>query len=244
MLLIFFFFVVALLYASIGFGGGSSYLALLSIQGSEFYAMKSAALLCNLVVVSQGTFLFWKEGALPWKKVAPLALISVPLAFLGGYLRLSSELFMFILGCSLVASALLMFGQLAQKDKRELASAEKPLPFHLLIGGSTGFLAGLVGIGGGIFLSPLLHLIRWGTAREIAAASSFFILVNSLAGIGGLLANNRLSIEAEFIFPLLLAVLVGGQIGSRLGSQLAPQWAIRGGTALLVLYAGGRILLT
>jgi uncharacterized protein len=233
------FFVIALVYSSVGFGGGTSYLALLG-QSFLFVSqpqIKTTALLCNIIVVTGGTYIFYKSGKLDLKKSWPFILASIPLAFIGGFWKLSDNTFFIILGASLVFASLLLWIK-PREDKPTLNSS---VPLNLGIGGGIGFLSGLVGIGGGIFLSPILHLIRWNEAKKISALASLFILVNSISGLTGQLAQKP-EIDWLFVFPLLLAVLVGGQIGSRLGAHRFNPLHIKRITAVLIFVAGVNIL--
>jgi uncharacterized protein len=233
------FFLIAMIYASVGFGGGSSYIALL---GQSFFLLnqseiKTTALLCNIVVVTGGTYIFYKEGKLNFKKSWPFLAASIPLAFLGGLWKLSDASFFVILGSALVLAAVLLWIQ--PERLKQIKSDHTGL--NLSLGGSVGFLSGLVGIGGGIFLSPLLHLIQWDEAKKISALASVFILVNSISGLAGQLTKPG-HIEWGFVLPLLMAVLVGGQIGSRLGAKTFNAIYIKRITALLILVAGVNIL--
>lgn len=233
------FFFIALIYSSVGFGGGSSYLALL---GQSFFLfdqseIKTTALLCNIIVVTGGTYIFYKSGKLDLKRCWPFLVASVPLAFIGGIWKICDHSFFLLLGASLVVASLLLWMQ--PKESQEKKSDNMPVNFGL--GGSIGFLSGLVGIGGGIFLSPVLHLIRWDEAKKISALASLFILVNSVSGLTGQLIKSP-HVNWQFTIPLLLAVLVGGQIGSRLGVKKFNPIHIKRITAVLILAAGLNIL--
>lgn len=235
------FFIIALLYASVGFGGGSSYLALLTLTSLEFTEFRAISLICNIVVVTGGTYIFAKSGHFNWKKIFPLIIFSVPFAFLGGYLKISQSLFFIILGFSLLIASLSMFMDL----KNEVVNAILPKKNILrdgLFGGSIGFLSGMVGIGGGIFLAPLLHLTKWDTSKKIAATASFFILINSISGLLGQFTNPKFSINYELTFIFLITVFIGGQIGSRLGAQLVSQSFLKKATAILIAYVAFTIL--
>jgi uncharacterized membrane protein YfcA len=236
-ILIISFFAIALIYASVGFGGGSSYLALLAVMGVHFETIRPTALLCNIIVVTGGTLLFYTDGKLDIKKSWPFIVASVPLAFLGAYWKISESLFFVILGIALIAAALLLW------IKPETSTSEKSnyLLLNSALGGSVGFLSGLVGIGGGIFLSPILHLINWDNAKKISALASLFILVNSISGLAGLIARSA-TIDLQFVIPLAVAVLAGGQIGSRLGARKFNPLYIKRITAILMLVAGINIL--
>ncbi|MFN0034008.1 MAG: sulfite exporter TauE/SafE family protein [Saprospiraceae bacterium] len=236
-----FFALIAFVYASVGFGGGSSYLALLAVAGLPFQEIRLTALICNIIVVTGGALLFFQNKQLDGRKILPLVAVSVPAAFLGAMMRISQETFFLLLGLSLlVASALLWFQP--QRDKDGEISAPKPARDGLL-GGGIGLLSGMVGIGGGIFLSPLLHLFRWDTARKIAATASVFILVNSLAGLAGQLTRLPADLHWQRILLLGVAVLLGGQVGSRVSMTWFDPMLIRRLTALLVLVAGIEIMM-
>lgn len=241
--LLFFFFVIAFVYASVGFGGGSSYLALLALYALPFQEIRLIALLCNVVVVTGGTFLFIRHGQVSWKKIIPLVLVSVPMAFLGGSLRLEQDMFFILLGCSLLAAAVPLWLQNHLAAKTEQTCA---IPVNYtrdgLLGGGLGLLSGMVGIGGGIFLAPLLHLIRWDSTRRIAATASLFILVNSLAGIAGQLTQLPAAFDWSRILLLGIAVLAGGQLGSRLAIARFSPLVIRRLTAVLIFVAGTEVL--
>ena len=240
-ILLFSFFVIAIIYSSVGFGGGSSYLALLA---QPMFALlpdtiRPTALLCNIIVVTSGTIIFYREGKINWKDVWPFLVSSIPFAYLGGLWRLENQTFFIVLGCTLVLAAIALW------IKPENVHAENRLnktPINMLLGGGIGFLSGLVSIGGGIFLSPILHFLNWSEAKRISALASLFILVNSISGLAGQL-QQRATINWNFIWPLLLAVFIGGQIGSRLGAQKFNPVYVKRITAALILVAGGKILI-
>lgn len=241
--IIFFFFAIALIYASVGFGGGSSYLAILAVYALPFKEIRLIALLCNIIVVTGGTIIFIRNKQTDWKKIIPVGVISVPLAFIGAKMKISQDTFFIILGCSLLVAAVLLWLKTKPADSNEITSADK---YHYaqdgLIGGAIGFLSGMVGIGGGIFLSPLLNLMKWDTPKKIAATASVFILVNSVSGIAGQLSGLSSGLNYTLIVFLCIAVFVGGQIGSRMGSSKFNPLVIRRMTALLVFFAGVEIL--
>lgn len=238
------FVVTALLYASVGFGGGSTYSALLVLHGTDYRILPAIALLCNIIVVAGGSWRFWRAGYLDFARVWPFFVLSIPAAWFGGQLQLSEIVFIGLLGSALLIAGLqLAFERHAPTDgvEKKMTSWRLALP----VGGAIGFLSGLVGIGGGIFLAPVLYLMRWGSPREIAGTASVFILVNSLAGLAGQLMKlgdlGELSALGDYwlLFP---AVLVGGQIGSRLGSTRIPPLIVKRLTGLLILYVAARLL--
>lgn len=235
------FFIIALLYSSFGFGGGSSYLALLALTPLLFIEIRSISLMCNIVVVTGGTYIFAKSGHFNWKKIAPLVIISVPMAFIGGYLKINQSLFFILLGFSLLITSLSMFLNF-NNDFNNEPQYKQNIMRDGIFGGSIGLLSGIVGIGGGIFLAPLLHITKWDSSKKIAATASFFILVNSISGLVGQLTNPEFSINYELTFVLLLTVFVGGQIGSRIGAQLKSQLFLKRATAILIAYVAFTIL--
>lgn len=236
------FFATALLYAAVGFGGGSTYNALLALAGFDYRLLPIVSLACNIVVVSGSSARFARAGEMPWRRALVLALIAAPLAFLGGLTPIRQATFLFILGISLVAAGLALFVPRAGEQRNEPAPAARWVALAVV---PLGYLAGLVGIGGGIFLAPLLHLSRWASARQIAATTSLFILINSVAGLVGQLAKagpERFAEALSGALPLLVAVVLGGQLGSVLALRVLPEWLIRWLTAALTIWAGSRLL--
>ena len=230
----------ALLYAAVGFGGGSTYTALLLLGGVAVGLVPAISLACNVVVVSGGTIRFARAGVMPWSKALPLIVVAAPLAFLGGLTPVKQGVLVILLGVSLLGSAIALLFQ-PQTAKPVELSPKLLLP----IAAAIGYLAGVVGIGGGIFLAPILHLIRWAEARSVAATASLFILVNSLFGLTGQLIKGK---GAEMIdavaghWPLLVAVLIGGAVGTQLAVKTGPATLIRRLTALLVGFVALRLL--
>jgi len=237
------FFLIALVYSSVGFGGGSSYLAIL---GQSFFMLsppevKTTALFCNIIVVISGTIIFYREGKVSVREFWPYLVASVPLAYVGGYWRLDDKTFYILLGVTLVIAAILLWLQPEKMDARDSTMRETARA-KFFIGGSIGFLSGLVSIGGGIFLSPILHFLKWSEAKRISALASIFILVNSIGGLAGQFQRGIPPIELSFLIPVLLAVFAGGQIGSRLGARTFNPLYIKRITAVVILVAGANIL--
>jgi uncharacterized protein len=238
------FFATALLYASVGFGGGSTYTALLTLVGTDYRILPAVSLVCNIIVVTGGSIRYVRAGEVKWRQVIPLVAVSAPFAWLGGLTPITQTVFTFVLALSLLAAGLLL---LLQREQRFTASPfrTKSSVTDILAGGASGYLAGLVGIGGGIFLAPVLHLTRWGTSRGIAGTASLFILINSLSGLAGqtmkLNANGGMTSLMPY-WPLALAVLIGGQVGSFASLKLLSQTHVRRVTALLILFVAGQLL--
>tara|TARA_B100000809_G_scaffold266931_2_gene333208 strand:- start:22341 stop:23102 length:762 start_codon:yes stop_codon:yes gene_type:complete len=232
------FFTIAILYASVGFGGGSSYLAILALTTLEFTEIRATALICNILVVSSSFIIYYKNQLYNFKKVLPLVLTSIPLAFIGGYLRIDEKLFFILLGITLLIAGSLMLLQ-----KREVYnSTETNTIKSLSFGGIIGFISGMVGIGGGIFLAPLLHLTKWDASKKIAATTSLFILVNSIAGLGGQLTNPDFAINTRLTIVLAITTFIGGQIGSRIGIHFIKPLDLKKGTAILIVFVAVKIL--
>lgn len=235
------FFVVAVLYSSVGFGGGSSYLAILALTGIAYTQIRSTALLCNIIVVIGNVFLFQRKGLYNWKKVIPLVLFSVPLAFVGGYLKISQTFFFILLGFTLLFAAITMW--ISKKMISDGESQKKlSLSKNAGYGGSIGFISGMVGIGGGIFLAPLLHLTHWDTPKKIAATASLFILVNSISGLAGQYVNPDFMIDWNLTSVLLVIVLLGGFIGNQLSNRFFSPIQLKKATAILIAFVSIRIL--
>lgn len=239
-ILIISFFFVALVYSSVGFGGGSSYLALMAqpFFGLLPETIRPAALLCNIVVVTGGAIIYYREGKISFKEIWPFLVVSIPMAFLGGYWKLKDDTFFVLLGFTLLLASIFLW----LKPRDQAQSTMNSITGSVLLGGGIGFLSGLVSIGGGIFLAPVLHLLNWFEAKRIAALASVFILVNSISGLIGQVAAGLQNFKWDFIVPLLIAVLIGGQIGSRLSVKKFNTIYIRRITAILILLAAINIL--
>lgn len=238
------FLLTALVYASAGFGGGSTYNALLVLAEADYRAIPILALCCNITVVTVGSWRFAREGHIDWRRIWPLFTLSVPLAWLGGRLVVAELLFVGLLAVSLLAAGLTMLWQ--PRWQRETPAPPRGRWLEPVVGGALGFLAGVVGIGGGIFLAPLLYMLRWGKERAIAGTSAVFILVNSVAGLAGQLGKGNGSDGADVLathWLLVPAVLIGGAIGSTFGSKRLDPKHVRIVTAILVLYVAVRLCL-
>jgi hypothetical protein len=232
------FFVVALIYSTAGFGGGSMYLAVLSQSGQDVSWIRFTGLSCNAAVTAQGTWRFTRQGWLALKPVLLLLLFSVPPCIASSFWKMSERGYFLVLAFCLLAAGLAMFFQpMVSSENKTPRNGIWLYPASALI----GMISGLTGIGGGVYLSPLLHLTRWGSAKHIAAASSLFILVNSVAG----LVVHCINRSAHFDFSnmtLIFCVLVGGLIGSHFGSSALRQKHVKNITAVIILFASLRIL--
>lgn len=234
------FFLIALVYSSVGFGGGTSYIAILAVMSVSFELLRPTALLCNIVVVTSGSIIFYREGLLDLKKNWIFLAASVPLAFLGGYWPVTQDTFFVMLGVTLMIASILLWFQNSFHRKSPSTIADNAVVKPAL-GGGIGFLSGMVSIGGGIFLSPILHLLNWDQAKKISALASVFILVNSVSGLAGQLMQQS-HIDWKFVTPLLAAVFVGGQVGSRLGAKRFNEIYIKRVTAVLIFAIAFKVL--
>lgn len=234
------FFLIALFYSSVGFGGGSSYLALLSLFLPDFYEIRTTALILNICVVSIGTFVFIKHRVFDLKRFLPFIITSIPLAYLGAQLRLSQKVFFLILGSALILAGVFLILKFVNA---KLQSRKFHLAKKLSLGGGVGLLAGISGIGGGIFLSPILNLVNWANSRKIASLASVFILVNSVSGLIGLTVAGTFHLNQNLIVQLVIAVILGGSLGSYLSNKKFNLRILGVLTAILVIYVGLRLVL-
>ena len=235
------FFITAIIYSSIGFGGGSTYLALLLIWGVPYTIFPIIALTCNIIVVSGNCFNYIRAGNLNFKLLMPYLIGSIPLAFIGGSLPVDKKIFEILLFFVLsVAGCLLLFNFKSYDDKKE---SYKNISYFMsiIIGGILGFISGIVGIGGGIFLSPILFLLKVAKPKHIVTSASLFILINSVFGIIGQLTKNLNFSDMYGYFYLLIAVLIGGQIGNYLNLKILPTRVLALITSGLVLFVAIRM---
>ena len=239
------FFITAILYSSVGFGGGSTYTALLVLSGTHYALIPILSLSCNIIVVSGNVSFALRNRLLDWRAALPLIALSVPLSFLAGALPINETVFIALLAAMLFLAGLqMLLGRPSHDLQTGKPRRAKSTPLAMITGGVLGFLSGLVGIGGGIFLAPVLHILNWTSARKIAAICSLFILVNSLAGLAGQLTKFEASADALDLlkfWPLLLAVFLGGLIGRRFSFQFLSERMIKRLTAILILVVSIRL---
>ncbi len=231
------FFLVALLYSSVGHAGASGYLALMALLGTSAVVMRPTALVLNLFVAAIGTVAFVRAGHFRWSLTWPFLVTAVPMAYLGGRLALPVESYRTVVGVVLLLSAARLLVELRATDR---ALRAPPIGAAAAVGAGLGFLAGITGVGGGIFLSPLLLLAGWADLRTTAATSVVFILANSAAGLlGQWHAVGNLPAEA---LPWGAAVVCGGLVGSWLGARRLPAPAIRATLAAVLVTAGIKLI--
>jgi uncharacterized protein len=230
--------VIAFLYSSVGHAGASGYIAVMTLFGLATPVIRPTALVLNILVATIGSFQFWRAGHFSWKLFWPFAVLAVPAAYFGGYLQLPARILKIIIGLVLLFSA----GRLFFRRGDPIESAPPRLPASLAVGSAIGFLSGLTGTGGGIFLTPLLLFAGWAKTKQASAVSALFILVNSVAGLAGF-------VTARQAIPRLAAVLsvaaiIGGAIGSYLGSRKFPVRAISILLASVLVIAGYKLIFT
>ena len=235
------FFVTAILYASVGFGGGSTYLALMLIWDIPYYIFPVIALICNIFVVSGNSFNYIKAGNLNLKLLLPYLIGSIPLAFIGGSLQIDKNLFEIFLFIVLATAGTLLLINFKSYDDNESSYRDIPILISILIGGILGFVSGVVGIGGGIFLSPILFLIKAAKPKHIVTAASLFIFINSISGVIGQLTKNIVLSDISNYWYLFLVVIIGGHIGNYLNLKIFPTRLLALITSVLVLFVAIRI---
>lgn len=227
---------IAFLYSSVGHAGASGYIAVMALWGLSPIVIRPTALVLNILVATIGSFQFWRAGHFSWKLFWPFALLSVPAAYLGGYLQLPAAVLKILIGLVLLFSAARLIFRRGDPPDVFPPSASAAIG----VGAGIGFLSGLTGTGGGIFLTPLLLLCRWARTKQAAAVSALFILVNSLAGLAGYFTSNQ-SIPSLGIF-LAAAAIVGGILGSHLGSRRFPVRTICLLLAVVLVIAGTKLI--
>lgn len=233
--------VAAFVYASVGHGGASAYLAAMALAGIAPHEMRPIALVLNVVVSSVATFKFWRAGHFRWRLFWPFAVVSVPLAYLGGAITLPGQVYKILVGAVLLYAAWALW-QSGRAGEEMRAVREPKIPVAMAIGAAMGLLAGLTGVGGGIFLSPLLLMLGWAGTKQTSAVAAPFILVNSIAGlVAGFVVKSATLPPHTWI--LAAAVLVGGWFGAEYGSRRFANPVVRRVLALVLGVAGGKMVL-
>ena len=235
------FFVTALIYSSVGFGGGSTYLAILLIWGVPYTIFPVIALVCNIIVVSGNSINFIRSKNININLLFPYLIGSIPFAFIGGSITIEKSLFEILLFCVLLVAGIFLLIESKSFNKEQIKINQIPKLLSISIGSIIGFMSGIVGIGGGIFLSPLLFLMKAGYPRHITSSASLFILINSIFGIAGQLTKDQILDQVIIYWPLFLSVLVGGQIGSVLNIKFLPNKILALLTSFLVIFVAIRI---
>src|SRR6184192_2101406 len=230
--------VIAFLYSSVGHAGASGYIATMTLFGIAPAVIRPTALVLNILVASIGAFQFWRAGHFCWKLFWPFALLSIPAAYVGGYLQPSASVLRILIGIVLLFSAARLLFRRSDPPQTYPPSQ----PAAISVGAGLGFLAGLTGTGGGIFLTPLLLFCRWAHIRQAAAVSALFILVNSIAGLVGYFSKVHSIPSLGFV--LAAAAIIGGTVGSRLGSRHFPTRTISILLAIVLTIAGAKLIFT
>ena len=240
-ILSFLFLLTATLYSSVGFGGGSTYLALLLIWDVPYLIFPVIALFCNIIVVSGNCINYIKAGNINLKILTPYLISSVPLAFIGGSISIDKNFFEILLFIILALAGIMLLLKFKSFDKKIEAYNKIPKIVAILIGGTIGFISGVVGIGGGIFLSPILLLFRVDSAKNVTTAASLFILINSISGLIGQFTKASVINEVYSYWPLFLFVLLGGLLGNYLNLKIFPTRILALVTSALVIFVAIRM---
>ena len=235
------FFVTAIIYASVGFGGGSTYLALLLIWNIPYYIFPVIALLCNIIVVSGNSYNYVRAGNYNYKLLTPFLIGSIPFAFFGGTLKIDKEIFEILLFIVLSSAGILLLINNKSYDAKSLIVRKLNFFISLLIGSFLGLISGIVGIGGGIFLSPILFLLKAEKPKVIVTTASLFILINSISGVLGQFTKENVINDLFLYWPLFLSVLMGGYIGNYINLKFLSNRALTIITSLLVIFVSIRI---
>ena len=235
------FFLTAMSYSSVGFGGGSTYLALLFIWGVPYTIFPIIALGCNIIVVSGNCFNYIRAGNLNLRLLIPYLIGSIPLSYIGGTIPIEKQFFEILLFFVLLIAGFLLLINFKSYGVKEKRYRNKPYFISIIIGAILGFISGVVGIGGGIFLSPILFLLKAAKPKHIITTASLFILINSIFGIIGQLTKNIYFEEIYPYFYLLIVVLIGGQIGNYLNLKILPTRILALMTSALVVFVAIRL---
>src|SRR5687768_2781639 len=228
-------------YASVGHGGASAYLAAMALAGVAPQEMRPIALLLNVLVSSLATWKFYRAGHFHWRLFWPFALVSIPFAYAGGAITLPGQAYKVLVGAVLLYAAWELWRSARAGDELR-AVREPPLPWAMLLGAAMGMLAGLTGVGGGIFLSPLLLMLGWAGTKQTSAVAAPFILVNSLAGLAAVSIAGAAALPS-YVWILAAAVLIGGWLGAEYGSRRFANPLVRRVLAVVLALAGAKMVL-
>ena len=235
------FFVTALIYSSVGFGGGSTYLALLLIWGVPYTIFPVIALICNIIVVSGNSINFIRSKNINLNLLFPYLIGSIPFAFIGGSIKIEKSLFEILLFCILLVAGIFLLIESKSFNKEQIKINKISRLISISFGSIIGFMSGILGIGGGIFLSPLLFLMKAGYPKHITSSASLFILINSIFGIAGQLTKDQVLDQVITYWPLFLSVLIGGQIGSLLNIKFLSNKILALLTSFLIIFVAIRM---
>lgn len=233
-------FVMAVLYSSVGHAGASGYLAAMALAGLAPAVMKPTALTLNILVALVAASRFYRAGYFSWRIFLPFALSSIPFAFIGGALQLPGSVYQKLVGLALLFAAFRLWMHAAARAEAEAKPV--PLPAAVALGACIGLLSGITGVGGGIFLSPILLLAGWAETRQASGVAAAFILVNSVAGLAGHLASVRMVPDSIYLWGA--AALVGGLVGTELGRRRLATVTLRRVLSVVLVVAGLKMLLT
>ena len=236
-----FFFITAIFYSSVGFGGGTTYLALMLIWDIPYYIFPIIALICNIIVVSGNSINYVRSGNLNLKLLTPYLMGSIPFAFFGASISITKELFEILLFVILFVAGILLLIKNKSYSNDQFKINSIPKVISVFIGSVIGLISGIIGIGGGIFLSPILFLIKAGYPKHIVTTASLFILINSIFGVAGQLTKDVVFDEFLNYWPLFLCVLIGGQIGNLLNIKFLSNKTLTIITSILVIFVAIRM---
>jgi uncharacterized membrane protein YfcA len=233
-------FLVAVLYSSVGHGGASGYLAILSLFAVAPATMGSTALMLNVLVAGVALVAYTRAGHLSWRLAWPFLALSIPAAFLGGFIHISDKAYFVLLALALLVAAFRLAMKASVKDETT-EFVKVSLPVSLGVGAGIGFLSGIVGVGGGIFLSPIMIILKWANTKRTSAVAALFIVVNSIAGLAGRFFKGN-SVGSEFL-PLIAVAFLGGLLGSYFGANRFSGILLRRILSVVLLIAATKLVL-
>src|SRR3954469_7320160 len=230
----------AFAYASVGHGGASAYIAAMALAGIAPQEMRPIALVLNVLVSPIATYKFWRAGHFRWRLFWPFAVVSIPLAYVGGAITLPGHAYKILVGVVLLYAAWQLWRSARAGDEMRTLR-EPPLPWAMTAGAVMGLLSGLTGVGGGIFLSPLLLMLGWAGTKQASAVAAPFILVNSIAGLTAIFVAKAVSLP-QYLWALAAAVVLGGWLGAEYGSRRFANPVVRRLLAVVLALAGAKMV--